>query len=194
MHVAAWCPMMMGVVLTDLVIRFRNLAPPDRNVHGIPPAELVLPLLGIKPTQAGPCCVHHHLLAGLPLHHLHCKPIHSSQIEPPRSTSCSPCHLAVHLSITCIPNLHVVQLISSPRVPPHRPNINHTVSILCEVLLCLSPAGLHLHCLCWTDKISASKSLMQGCRHCNCQAWLPECLLCLSAHFVPACFYKVLCH
>ena len=79
MHYAAWHPVMvvvMVVVLTDLVIGFRYLAPPDRDVHGIPPAELVLPLLGIKAPQAGPCCVHHHLPACLPLHHLHYKPMH----------------------------------------------------------------------------------------------------------------------
>ena len=75
MHYAAWHPVMV-VVLTDLVIGFRDLAPPDRDVHGIPPAELVLPLLGIKAPQAGPCCVHHHLPACLPLHHLHYKPMH----------------------------------------------------------------------------------------------------------------------
>ena len=56
---------------TDLIIGLRQLAPPDRDVHGVPPAELMPPLEGVRPPQAGPGCVHHHLPACLPLHCLH---------------------------------------------------------------------------------------------------------------------------
>lgn len=56
---------------TDLIVGLRELAPPDRDVHGVPPAELMPPLEGVRPPQAGPSCVHHHLPACLPLHCLH---------------------------------------------------------------------------------------------------------------------------
>lgn len=60
----------MQLVQADLVIGLRELAPADRDVHCVPPGELVLPLACIKATSAGAAGVHHHLPACLPLSYL----------------------------------------------------------------------------------------------------------------------------
>jgi len=50
------------------------------------------------------------------------------------STSSGPCHLAVRLSMTCIPSLHIQGQLLSPHELPRERSTNHTVSILCDVV------------------------------------------------------------
>ena len=50
-----------------LIIGFRQLPPPDWDIHGVPPLEVVLPLVSVKAAHTGSSGVHHHLPLCLPL-------------------------------------------------------------------------------------------------------------------------------
>lgn len=64
------CKTMMLGPAADLVIGLRQLAPSDRDIHGVSPAKLMLACSCVEAAQAGSSCVYHHLPACLPFSHL----------------------------------------------------------------------------------------------------------------------------